>query len=53
VHNAAAPANGTNVQNAFHLAARHKTAPTNSKEMVVSVAGSINSIMTLTATLQM
>jgi len=52
VRNTAAPANGMYVQNASHLAAWHKTATACSKEMVVSVAGRISRIVTLTAMLQ-
>lgn len=52
VHDTAAPANGTNAQNASYLSALHKTATANSKEMVVSVAGSNSRIVTLTTMLQ-
>jgi hypothetical protein len=52
VHNTVAPANSTNAQNASQLTALHKTTTASSKEIVVSAAGSVSRIVTLTAALQ-
>jgi len=48
----AARGDGATVQNASHLAARHKTAAANRGETIVPAAGSVSSDVALTAALR-